>query len=304
MYIDKNKLSPIVIFAYKRVDLLEKTVLALKNCDLALYSDLIVYSDGPKNQIDIEQVDNVREFISNIKGFKKVTWKFSTKNKGLAKSIISGVTEILSYSDSVIVLEDDLITSPNFLHYMNQALIEYKNVSNVMSISAYTPPIKKNTLSSFDNYFTQRASSWGWATWKNQWENIDWEVSDYKKFNSNIKEKRKFNKMGSDLSLMLKHQMDGKINSWAIRWCYHQFKNNLYSVFPFISKVSNIGFNDSDATHTTSVGNRYNTHIDSSKKNRFNFNLQPKLNKDYIKQFTTPYSIKARIINKVTRIFR
>jgi len=298
MNLNTEKLSPIVIFAYNRLDLIENTIEALKKCDLAADSDLIIYSDGVKNENDISKINAVRSFISTISGFKKISWNFSTKNKGLAKSIIEGVTEVLSHYNSVIVLEDDLAPTKNFLQYTNQALIQYENIPEVMSIAGYTPTIKPPSNYNYDNYFTQRASSWGWATWKNKWENIDWEISDYESFISNKKERKKFNQMGSDMVSLLKKQQKGTINSWAIRWCYHQFKNNLYTVTPVSSKVKNIGFTD-EATHTKGAKNRFKTNIDKGNKTKFKFLLTPVLDPIFIKQFTAINSIKERTLNKI-----
>lgn len=294
------KLAPIALFTYKKIGPLKATIAALKRNNLAKQSELIVFSDGPKTSKDIEQIEAVRTYINSITGFKKMSTIFSKKNKGLASSITDGVSMILENHESIIVLEDDLKSSRNFLDFMNQSLEYYKGNSKIMSISGYTPPIKLPNGSEHDNYFTQRASSWGWATYKTQWEKVDWKVSDYSSFKNNNSAKKKFNKMGSDLSFMLSKQMKKTIDSWAIRWCYHQFKNNLYTVFPMTSKIENIGFSDL-ATHTK--GNtemlRFATPLDISNTVNFNFADDVKLNDIFIKQFTVPYSIKTRVLYKI-----
>jgi hypothetical protein len=295
------KLAPVVLFTYQRLDTLQQTVEALKLNYLAAESDLYIYSDAAKGVDDQEAIDCVRDYIKSIHGFKTITIHESDSNKGLASSIIEGVNDILKTHGAVIVVEDDLVSSPNFLNYMNASLHFYKEESKVFSIAGYSLPIK-NCQSEFDVYFTSRSSSWGWATWKDRWEGIDWEVKDYSSFKNNSVARQNFNKMGSDMSKMLNSQMSGGINSWAIRWCYHQFKNNLYSVHPFVSKIRNIGFNSSDATNTKEKFNRYKTNLGSGEKVEFNFseeyNLEPKI----IKQFTSPFSIKSRLIYKISNL--
>ncbi len=291
-------LSPILLFTYKKLPPLKRTVEALKNNLLADKSVLYIFSDGPKEAKDVKQISEVREYLKEIEGFKKIIIKTEEKNKGLAPSIIDGVSEILNTHESVIVLEDDLLTSPNFLSFMNQGLAMYRSNPKIISISGYTFPITITDDYDFDNYFTLRASSWGWATWKDRWAEVDWEVADYDTFSLNKAAQKRFNSMGSDMSAMLAKQMNGKISSWAIRWCYHQFKLDLYSVYPTISKVANIGFGEA-ATHTKGNKERYATILDVSRNKYFVFNPKPALDERFIKPFVARFSLKTRIYYKV-----
>jgi hypothetical protein len=274
---------------------------ALQKNYLAADSDLYIFSDAAKGEKDKKSVDEVRNYIQSVNGFKSIIIFECVLNKGLANSIIEGVTEILKIHETVIVLEDDLISSPNFLNYMNQALDFYKDRGKVFSIAGYSLPIH-NDESKLDVYFTSRSSSWGWATWKDRWSTIDWEVKDYPAFKKNNSIRRSFNKMGSDMSQMLDRQMKGKINSWAIRWCYHQFKYDLHSVHPFVSKIENIGFNSPDASNTKEKFNRYQTQLDNGEKNDFRFSKNIYLEKKIIQQFTSPYSLKNRIKYKIINL--
>ena len=196
-----------------------------------------------------------------------------------------------------IVLEDDLITSTNFLEYMNQALDYYQDNPRILSISGYSPIIKG--LAKNEVYYTQRASSWGWACWEDRWNKIDWQAKSYELFVNDSEAKSRFNKMGSDMFLMMKRQMQGNINSWAIRFCYHQFQNNLFSVHPAISKVQNAGFAEKNATNTIHKYNRFQSEFDTSESVHFNFDKEVQLEKDIIKQFIKDNSIKVRIMNKI-----
>lgn len=297
----EQNLAPIVLFTYKKLAPLKLTIKALQNNTLASKSELFIFSDGAKNESDKNEVNLVRDFLKEIDSFKKVTIIASDENKGLAKSIIEGVSSILKSHTSAIVLEDDLVTSSNFLDFMNEALIYYKEDSNIHSISGYTVPINKPNTYNYTNYFTKRASSWGWATWKNRWETVDWEVVDYPNFNKDKKQQKLFNKMGSDMTGMLVKQMNGDISSWAIRWCYDQFKKNQFTVFPIVSKIANIGFGE-NATHTKGSDNRFATLLDTSGEVDFEFNPNPKLDAHFIKQFTAKYSLKTRALYKVKNL--
>jgi len=297
------QLATIALFTYKKLIPLKSTVNALKKNKLAEESELVIFSDEGKNNSDKIKVNNVRDFLKTIQGFKKITIYKANTNKGLATSIIDGVSEILKNNERVIVMEDDLVSSPNFLSFMNEALENYHNNPLIFSIAGYSPPIKDITNYPYDNYFTKRASSWGWATYKNQWNKIDWDIIDYNIFKYDRIAKKKFNYMGSDMVGMLKKQMTGKLDSWAIRWCYHQFKNDLYTVYPITSKIKNIGFNE-DATHTNNNGlaTRFETKLDISNQLQFNWDNNVLTKKRFIKDFIKPYSIKKRIFFKIKNI--
>ncbi len=291
-----NLLAPIVLFTYKRIESLKKNIEALSSNFLAKNSDLIIYSDGSKDACDEAKIIEVRYFLKTITGFKSVTIHESPFNKGLATSIISGVNEVISIYKKAIVLEDDLIVSRNFLIFMNKGLDYYKDNSLVLSISGYSPNI--TGLLPNDVYFTHRASSWGWATWEDKWKLIDWTCNNYEEFLTDSLSTANFNKMGSDLSLMLNRQMRGKINSWAIRFCYNQYKKNLFSIHPAISKVVNIGFT-TDATNTNMKYNPYKTKLDKGEEINFHFSPDIKIDRSIIQQFTRPFSITTRIKYKL-----
>lgn len=296
-------LAPVVVFCYKRLDTLKKTIEALKHNPEAILTHLIIFSDGPKKEADHLLVAMVRDYINHLGGFRMITTYFSETNKGLARSIIEGVTLVFEKYDRVIVLEDDLLTSNNFLNFMNQSLDHYEFNKRIFSISGYTSIIKNGDPSKV--YFTRRASSWGWATWRNSWSSIDWEVKDYADFCIDAKARKAFNSMGSDLAGMLDKQMAGKINSWAIRWCYHQFRQDLYTVFPQVSRVRNIGFTP-EGTHTVDHFNRFDTLLDESSIRNFQFSDDITLDKNIFRQFYSKYSvitrIRYRLLNSIARI--
>jgi len=296
----ENKLSPICLFTYDRLLETQQTVTALQKNNLAVYSDLYVFSDGYKNESGKLKVEKVRKYIKTIKGFKSVTIFKSPNNKGLAKSIISGVSQIIIKSGKVIVLEDDLITSSNFLNFMNQALSFYEDNPVIHSISGYTmdlPGLNKNPL---DYYLGYRASSWGWGTWKQKWINVDWEVREYQKFRKNKLAQFKFMRGGSDLPKMLKNQMEGKIDSWAVRWCFNQFQNDQLTIYPSKSKVITIGIGE-QATHTKQT-TRFETELDSGKQRVFKFDENPQKKIKLLREFSQKFSFKNRLLEKLNRL--
>tara|TARA_R110001632_G_scaffold101693_1_gene209581 strand:- start:8164 stop:9051 length:888 start_codon:yes stop_codon:yes gene_type:complete len=294
-----KELAPICLFTYNRFEETKQTIKALQRNFLAKESHLMIFSDGAKkdNSLSLEKIQKIRDYLKTIDGFKSVKIYESDSNQGLAVSIIKGVSLIIKQYKKVIVIEDDLITSPNFLDFMNQALNFYQDKNEIFSISGYTMNLKSLNNSQSDYYLGLRASSWGWGTWLNRWENIDWDMEDYNNFKWNLKKQYQFMKGGSDLPYMLRKQMTQKIDSWAIRWCYFQFKENLLTVFASKSKVVSIGFG-SQATHTKST-ERFDTELDDGKQIFFNFDKKITRNKKLEKEFRNKFSFMNRLKDKL-----
>ncbi|MFT4804759.1 MAG: GT2 family glycosyltransferase, partial [Psychroserpens sp.] len=181
-----NTLAPIIIFCYNRFSHLQKTVDKLKANALAKNSDLYIFSDSPNNKTDQIEVHQVRDYIKTITGFKSINIKLSKSNKGLAKSVIEGVSTVIKKHGRVIVLEDDILVSSDFLNFMNDVLEKYEADLKIYSVSGYS--YKLEQIKQPDELFmVKRASSWGWGTWENRWASADWDVTDYMPFLSSPK---------------------------------------------------------------------------------------------------------------------
>lgn len=294
-------LSPICLFTYNRLAEAKKTVEALQQNFLANQSDLYIFSDGPKNQNDNSQVDAVRNFIRTVDGFRSVTLFESKKNKGLANSIIDGVTKILESNESVIVLEDDLVSSPNFLDFMNQSLNYYKDHTTIFSVTGWSMDLKSLNDIQTDFYVCHRMSSWGWGIWKDRWEKIHWNKDYFKSFAHSFKKQYLFIKGGSDMPGMLKDFLNGRNNSWAIRACYCQFENDLLTLAPKRSMINNIGFGKK-ATHTKSLNN-YDQQLDHSLRRSFDFNEDISVNAKIVSEFKNKFSLFRRIKSKLNTLW-
>lgn len=285
-------MAPVCLFTFNRLEETKKTVTALKENYLAEDTDLYIFSDGWKNENQKEKVMAVREYLKTISGFKSVDITESPKNKGLANSIIGGVTQVVKKYGKVIVFEDDLMSSPNCLDFLNQALDFYENHEQVFSISGYSMDLSALQSYERDYYPGLRAFSWGWATWSRSWLDIDWEVKQYNELCISLKMQKAFKQGGSDLYRMLRNQMNGKIDSWAIRWAFNQFLRNQYTLFPKYSKIYNIGFNER-GTHTKRT-KRFETKLDETLQREFSFHKEIDFDKTLANQFKNKFSIANR----------
>jgi hypothetical protein len=259
------QLSPIVFFAYNRPWHTEQTLLSLTENEQASQSVIYFFIDGCKPDAGHEQMEKNKRVIDVVNKykhhFKESFVEISPQNKGLANSVIYGINKVTNRYAKVIVLEDDLITSSYFLKYMNDCLDFYEEDKTIWSISGYSLPIKIPPAYNKDVYLGTRSWSWGYATWSDRWKNVDWGVD----FKIELKEKQKQKRFnlsgGNNLSVMAFMQMEGKVDSWYIRWQYAQFLQNKYCLYFKYSLVRNIGM-DGSGTHGKT--NRYKVDICSN----------------------------------------
>jgi len=241
-------LAPIALFVYNRPRHTRDTVEYLLENPQAKNSDLFIFSDGAKNREDLKKVKEVREYLSTISGFKSVSLTERKDNRGLANSLIEGITQVCNTHGRVIVLEDDIIVSPYFLEYMNTALTRYENNERVMHISGYMFPVSDPARLP-ETFFYRATSCWGWGTWARAWRSFE---ADGRKLIDQItgqKRQRDFDILGTTgYTRMLREQTEGKINSWAIRWYASLFLTGGLCLHPAKSLARNVG-HDGTGTH-------------------------------------------------------
>ena len=290
-------MTPIIIFGFNRAASLRRTVESLLGNEEAAESDLYVFVDGPrKGKVgEAEKVAEVRSCVESIRGFKSLTYTFADENKGLAPSVISGVSQVMDRCGRAIVVEDDLVVMPNFLSFMNQALDRYEQEQGVFSICGYTNRVKSPKGYGYDAYFCVRSSSWGWATWKDRWASVDWELKDWARHARNAKA---FNRWGgSDCFKMLNDCHESKNQSWAIRFCYAQFLQGKAALFPLTSKVDNRGF-DGEGTNCKRWS-RFKFDLDTSGLKQFHFPERTTMDPTLRKAALSYHSIPIRIWSKL-----
>jgi len=237
--------SPIVIFVYNRPWHTRKAIEALQLNSQANESDLFIFSDAAKTLSENGKVNEVREYIKGVLGFKSITIIEREVNLGLAESIISGVTEIVNKYGRIIVLEDDIVTSVGFLKYMNNALSLYEYENSVGCIHAWNYNMNSTDYDE-TTFFLRGADCWGWATWKRAWDEFVPDGKRLLKIIENNKLEFDFNRRNTHQFVeMLSNQIQGINNSWAIRWHASLFIKNMYCLQPTNPIVKNIGLDNS-----------------------------------------------------------
>lgn len=231
--------APVIVFTYNRPDYLKRVIEALQNNIYADQTDLFVYSDGAKNANVQHLVEETRNYINTITGFKSVNLICRDKNWGLAPNIVDGITTIINRFGRVIVLEDDHVTSRFFLQYMNEALELYKDNEKVASIHGYMYPHKESLPEVF---FIKGADCWSWATWQRAWKYYN---PDGRSLLNQLKHRHLEKAFDFDFSTeytqMLKDQIAGRNQSWAVRWYASTFLRDMYTLYPNKSMTLMIG---------------------------------------------------------------
>jgi len=258
---ERNKYAPIVLFVYCRQKNVQETIEYLKKNEETAFTDLIIYSDAPKDESKTNSVLEVRKFLKTISGFHSVQIIERHENMGLAKSIVDGVTHVVNKYGRVIVLEDDLNVSPYFLKYMNEALVRYEKREDVVSVHGYVYPTSMKLPEAF---LIRGADCWGWATWKHKWDLF---CFDAKSLYETIAREGSANEFEFDGSFpylrMLERQITGLSNSWAVCWYASAFVKRKYTLYPGKSLVNINSIYDEGATHggDNSVNKKFLTDI-------------------------------------------
>lgn len=252
---------PVLLIVFNRPEHTQKT---LESLLVQRPSELYVFQDGPRenNICDLENCQLVRnvieEQLQNLSYDITVHKYYSDINRGCRDAIIYAITSVLEVHESVVIVEDDIITSPAFLIYMNKALDYYKNNMSVHSISGYSPSPDRFEIYDaycYDVFASPRLFGWGWGTWRSRWFAVDWSMSYYDEFISNSAQIEAFNRGGDDMTAMLIDEKEGRSSAWDVQFVFDQFKKHAVSIVPCVSYTKNIGC-DGTGTHCGVVQNK------------------------------------------------
>ncbi|WP_304243563.1 glycosyltransferase [Phocaeicola plebeius] len=298
-----NTYAPILLFVYNRPEHVRRNIQALLKNELAAESELFIYSDAAKDETSQAAVKEVRTFIRSIQGFKKITIIERAENWGLARSIIDGVTTLINRYGRVIVLEDDLVVAPHFLQFMNDALETYRDEERVGHIQAcdftHDPSLP-------DTFLIKWTGSWGWGTWDRAWKHFN---ADGKALLTELESRKltytfDFNgKYG--YTRMLRRQIEGKNNSWAIRWNASLFLKDILSLNVGKSLVQNEGF-DGSGTNCGGGGlyasELYMERLPVKKISPIEENIQAR--NAYVRYYARTNSFMAKAIRRIKRTLK
>lgn len=243
-----SECAPIALFAFRRSEHLSQCLESLRANPSSARTSLRIFCDGARDEADVDAVERTRQVARAAEGFAQVSVVEQPTNRGLAASVMSGVSEILSEHDRVIVVEDDLVVASDFLEYMNAGLDLYEHDDDVVSIHGFTYAVDEPLPQTF---FLRGADCWGWATWRRGWQVFN---PDGRQLLAELDERGMRAAFDFDGAYpyrrMLQDQVNGKVDSWAIRWYASAFLAGKVTLYPGRSLVENIGM-DGSGTHST-----------------------------------------------------
>lgn len=280
-------LAPVVVFAYNRPAHLQRTLDALASCRLSDGTHVHVFSDGPRNTAAESMVEDVRRVLADeeqAKRFASLTVHAAAQNLGLAESIIRGVGQVLGVHDRVIVLEDDLLVAGDFLEFMNDCLDFYQDDSAVGAITGFCPLTTLPLDYTKDVLLMQRNSSQGWGTWSRVWKDVDWIAAGHVALEESWALRQAFNREGNDRYDRLRRQLEGRIDSWSIRFGLSLFLRGLGTIYPAVNRIGNIGY-DGTGVHS-GVGNPKNEYFSEAPYNLQRVETVPSLQRAFRRTYS------------------
>lgn len=265
---------PIVIFAYNRPTHLKKVLNSIINSHDIKKHKVYLFCDGAKNNDDLIKIESIKKLVKNTKKLNFVKLKFRIKNIGLSNNIILSLNEVYNRNKAAIIIEDDILVNKNAISFINLYLNILKN-KKIGSVSAYSYLDNFLNEKKIKYYLSKRHSSWAWGTWSNIWKKINWKKLKFVK--RSVKKNKYFTDLGNDMDLMLWGQTNKYINSWAVRFNYYCFLNNLKSFQPRYSMINNIG-SDGSGTHGLIRSSNLKKRL---KNTKIQFNDKIKLKSEY-----------------------
>lgn len=244
----RSRAAPVALFVYRRPEHTQRVIQDLQTMTEASVTALYIFSDAPAVPAHEQGVAAVRALCRHLDGFAKVSVIERETSHGCAANVIDGVSRVLVEHDRVIVVEDDLELSTLFLDFMNRALEIYRDRRDIISVSAASPPPQELGMAEDvqpDVYLAPRSVPWGWATWADRWQGVDWQLAAYASERWRPAWRRRMARGGNDLLSMLADQMAGRIDSWNVRFNHAQAMAGSYSLYPRHSYVRNAGLDGS-----------------------------------------------------------
>jgi glycosyltransferase involved in cell wall biosynthesis len=289
------------VFCYKRANKLKRCIEALLKNPECPNMDIVFFSDGFKGEADEQGVIETRDYINSVTGFKNVIKHFRERNYSTGPNFITGLNFLSGNYEQFIVIEDDLIVSPNYIKFLMDGLVFYKKKPSVFCITAFNWPMDAPNYS-YDTIIYKRFCSYGWASWSDRFPNIIWDHAEIQNLIDNSRGfKRRLNAEGYDLGRMIKKQLNGTISTWDVQLQVHVAENRLKVVYPVLSKVSNIGF-DEESTNTFGI-DWLQTTVDNGKNRTFKFCDDNLIIPHLQKQIKKPFGLKALIYRKIVNTY-
>ena len=256
----------VALFVYRRPEHTRRVLESIKRNNIR---KLYIFQDGCKEKKDLDCWKSVNELVKSIT-FAEVELHVSERNIGLANSIVKGVSYVLNKHNTVIVIEDDIILGDGYIDYMDECFERYKYDMRVYSIAGCDVPLIIPKDYEYDVFFTHRASSWGWGTWRNRWDKYKRDFNLVQEILKDSEKRAILDISGSDILSHVHGQLEAENDSWAAFWVLTIIDQKAVCVIPVKYLAKNIGFDGVGGTHTIKKYSRLMSDL-NDKKDDFRF---------------------------------
>lgn len=301
MVVTGKNISPVVIITYNRPNHTKKLLLEINKLKV---DKIYIVSDGPKKNLnDIKLVKKTRNLIDKIIKNKKVIKIYSDKNLGLRKRIITGLNKVFEREKQAIILEDDCIPTKEFFLFTKILLKKYRGNKKIVSICGSNHLSEWNETNA-EYLISKYFNSWGWATWADRWNKINFNTKNLLNKNN---DKKILIHLGTYRALFywkykLKKILLKKISSWAYSYNYYCFLKNKYHIIPKQNLLKNIGFGP-NSSNTKILPMKY---FVKKNKNKLNINFRQKYSLNDFDNYNTAVEdivFSKSILNRIKWVF-
>ena len=240
----ESRRVPVVMISYNRPDLVKLTMENVALADSVGGRDIVMFIDGPRNDADVVKQDEIYRTVAAYQSrLPRLEIVRREHNYGCRGNIVDAISSVLNRIGRVIVIEDDILVSRTFLRYMDEALEYYEGDERIWAVNAYQNPyfkVPKNYP--YDLYLNPVNMCWGWGTWKDRWDGVDFDLRDWPKDRKDGELISRLNKAGRYIIPLLDAQYEGRLKTWDIQCTYHVVKHGFKCVEPVYQLSKNIGF--------------------------------------------------------------
>lgn len=226
-------------------------------------SRLYLIQDGARydRPDDIDKIQQCRQIVSHVDWDCKVIQDYSSKNLGCGMRMFSGVSNAFKTEEFLVIVEDDIVISKDFLPFCKEMSERYKNDERIGRVCGMNHlGIYQNCPNSY--FFSSRGGScWGWATWKRVWKDIEWNFKCAQdKYTMNIYPlTAQPHSIGYGFRKMVETRVASmacgkKQSSWSVQFIFTAcFLQNRLTIVPSKNQISNIGLGEENVHSTSSI---------------------------------------------------
>jgi hypothetical protein len=245
---------PVLLIGFNRPESMRSVINAVR---AAAPRSVYFAIDGPRigSAGDHAKVQATRDLVQEIDWSCEIYTLFREVNLGCAEGVSGAITWFFDHVSEGIILEDDIIPTPDFFPFIIEMLNRYRFDHQVFSVTG-SNRIPITVLDSLNQYrFCSVPQVWGWGTWRDRWQTYSLDISGWRK---QLPAKKLMATVGGSLPAFVLWSANFDlmarmaVNTWDLQLVYCAMRQGALTVTPNVNLVTNIGWGI-DSTHTQEV---------------------------------------------------